>query len=109
MQWGGAEAVIIGFVRDEEIGDLWKIRWIDDTETADLEYGELNRGIKGWERKVLSGSKKRSMAESVQDGLNRGGGGANKLKKRGGDPEYVVSGVDTGIVLAASRYGSELR
>ena len=62
-----SEAVIIGFVRDEEIGDMWKIMWIDDTETADLEYNELGKGLRLWEKKLQQISKKRNGAD---DGNN---------------------------------------
>ena len=45
------EAIIIAFVRDEEIGDLWKAMWLEDNETFDLEADELQEAIKKYEAK----------------------------------------------------------
>jgi acetoin utilization deacetylase AcuC-like enzyme len=101
--WQSAEAVIIAYVRDNEIGDMWKIMWVADTETADLEYNELEKALRAWERKLNQTTKKRSMADAVLDAQSKGSNPYGKPKKnRYGDPSYVVPTVDSGVVLAAT-------
>jgi hypothetical protein len=41
---------VLAFVRDNDIGDLWKIKWVEEADTCDLEHAELIKGLKAWDR-----------------------------------------------------------
>jgi hypothetical protein len=56
--WQRYEAVVIAFVRDEDIGDLWKAMWLEDNDTFDLEADELQEALQKWERKHAVKQKK---------------------------------------------------
>merc|ERR1712161_123725 len=47
--WHRYEVIIIAFVRDDEIGDLWKAMWFEDKDTFDLEADEIQEGMQRWE------------------------------------------------------------
>lgn len=50
VYWVGSEAIVVAFVRDDEIGDLWKVKWVNEIDTCDLEHSELVKGLKAWDR-----------------------------------------------------------
>jgi len=56
--WHRYEAIIIAFVRDDEIGDLWKAMWFEDKDTFDLEADEIQEGMQRWERKQAAKRRK---------------------------------------------------
>mmetsp|Transcript_7604 Transcript_7604/g.15292 ORF Transcript_7604/g.15292 Transcript_7604/m.15292 type:complete len:1242 (+) Transcript_7604:218-3943(+) len=101
--WERSEAIVLAFVRDSDIGDLWKIKWIDETDTCDLEHAELMKGLKAWDRKC---AKKMDNSRGSKRGATTYGDGTSypykKNKSRNGDPEYIVDGCMGGIVLATS-------
>ena len=89
--WHRYEAVVISFVRDEELGDLWKCLWLEDHDTFDLEADELQEGMKKWERKQSTKGQKQVVkakpAASVRFEANR---------------NFSVDGIEDGIILASS-------
>ncbi|GAX15787.1 histone deacetylase 6 [Fistulifera solaris] len=87
IRWMESDAVIIAYVHDAEIGDLWKALWIDEKTCFDLEYEEVLKAKRKWERKYIS---------SLQTDNNR------KSARYGGNADYIVPGIHYGIVLAAS-------
>ena len=46
VMWERFEAIIIAYVHDEDLGDLWKAMWLEDLDTFDLEADELQGAIK---------------------------------------------------------------
>lgn len=90
--WQGFEAIIIAFVRDEDIGDLWKCLWIDDLETFDLESDELQEGMKKWERKI----QRRNANKNTSSGRTR------PSIRYEANRNFKIDGIGEGIILAKS-------
>jgi hypothetical protein len=85
--WHGYLGVVIAFVHDNDIGDLWKGMWIEDLLTFDLEPEELADSRKKYERKKA--------AQSLSDQKR-------KLTKGNAKDEFDVDGIEHGIILATS-------
>lgn len=96
IYWDGSNAVVIAYIHDPDIGDLWKAIWAgndddDDvlTTTFDLEAEELLEAKRKWQRRQSS----------------RSGGGLSSSrhpKKSNVSDDFNVAGVELGIVLGAS-------
>lgn len=89
--WHRYEAVVIAFVRDEELGDLWKCLWLEDHDTFDLEADELQEGMKKWERKQ-STKEQKQVARAKPTASARFEANRN----------FAVDGIEDGIILASS-------
>ena len=50
--WQGFEGVVIAYVHDHDIGDLWKAMWLEELDTFDLEVEELEDARRRFERKM---------------------------------------------------------
>lgn len=87
IRWHESDAVITAYVHDSEIGDLWKAFWVDDKQSFDLEYEEVLAAKRKWERKYIN---------SVKTDNSR------KSARYGGSSDFVVSGIEYGVVLATS-------
>jgi hypothetical protein len=89
LRWEGEDAVVIAYIHDSDIGDLWKAFYIDshDFATFDLETEELIDSQRKWER--------RQSKQSTED-LSR------KSSRFTVTNDFCVDGIETGIVLAAS-------
>jgi hypothetical protein len=85
--WEGYVGVVIAFVHDNDIGDLWKGMWIEDLKPFDLEPEELANSRKKYERKKA--------AQSSSDQKR-------KLIKNTAKVEFEVDGIEHGIILATS-------
>ena len=77
----GADAVVIAYVHDPDIGDLWKALWMEDLISFDLEAEELLEAKRKWERRYNA---RRSARISVVSS------------------DFTVKGIEYGIVLSAS-------
>jgi hypothetical protein len=88
--WEGYEAVVIAYVLDSEIGDLWKAMWSESYETFDLEAEELEKAAKKWERKHKKSLEKKQASET---------GTAARL---GVVKDFTVEGIEHGIILATT-------
>ncbi|GMI14694.1 hypothetical protein TrVE_jg1572 [Triparma verrucosa] len=53
VYWVRSEATVIAFITDEEIGDLWKVKWVNWNSSCDLDRGELIEGLKAWDKHLL--------------------------------------------------------
>lgn len=84
VMWKRWEGLVIAYLHDDDIGDLWKAMWLDGFETFDLEAEELQDAIKKWERKF-------EQNEQPQAQLSARFAAADK---------FTVEGIETGIVLA---------
>ena len=89
--WHGYEALVIAFVRDEDIGDLWKCFWIEDQDTFDLEADELQEGMKKWEKKIAKRRVTNSLVSKNRPSIRYE---ANR--------NFSISGIEDGIILARS-------
>jgi len=90
VRWKNSDAVVIAFVHDQDLGDLWKACWIEDLRTFDLEAEELVEGRRKWERRNNPTKTKANAAEPT------------KQSRANGSSDFRVPGVQEGIVLAAS-------
>jgi hypothetical protein len=108
--WQKYEAVVIAFVRDDDIGDLWKAMWFEDLDTFDLEADEVQEGMRKWLSK--DARKKAKSLNSSRD-MPLLGGTANRARSRltskpptsirfAESSKFTVAGIEQGIILAAS-------
>ena len=84
--WQGYLGVVLAFVHDDDIGDLWKAIWVEDLATFDLEHEELEESRKRYERKKAASTekkKKQMIHKTIKNDLQ-------------------VAGIEHGIVLATS-------
>ena len=84
VYWEKWEGVVIAYLHDDDIGDLWKAMWFDGNETFDLEAEELQRARKMWKRKFC-----KEPNEQPQGSVRF----ASVAK-------FTVEGIETGIVMA---------
>ena len=95
--WERYEAIIIAYVHDEDLGDLWKAMWLEDLDTFDLEADELQGAIKKWEKRAALREKKKA-AGAGQNGPAR----PTSSQRFAAIEKLTVDGIEHGIVLAAS-------
>lgn len=93
VYWQRWEGVVIAYLHDEDIGDLWKAMWLDGNETFDLEAEELQDARRKWERRNKQSEQGFSALPSARF--------ASIAK-------FSVEGIETGIVMAKS-YDSRAR
>ena len=102
--WHRYEAIIIAFVKDDEIGDLWKAMWVEDQETFDLEADELQDALTKWDKKNSSKQKKllanrsAKASNSSNKALSKPVGSVRFEATR----NFTVDGIENGIILATS-------
>ena len=84
--WQGYLGVVIAYVHDDDIGDLWKAIWIEDLATFDLEQEELEDARKKYLRKKAVSTEKKKNQQIY-----------NSLKNK-----FQVAGIEHGIILATS-------
>jgi len=108
--WSRYEAIVIAFVRDEDIGDLWKAMWLEDLETFDLEADEMQDAIKKYEfkaaRKKLKGSKS-NLNRAPGIAANYSSAFSNNSKpststRFSSTTNFSIEGIEHGIILASS-------
>jgi hypothetical protein len=89
VRWQNTDAVVLAYVYDSDIGDLWRVAWIEDDTltTFDLEIEELREARKKWERR--QGGKSADF-------------GARKSSRLPPSDAFFVAGMEEGIVLASS-------
>lgn len=92
VRWQNSDAVVLAFDYDPEIGDLWKVAWVEDGEltTFDLEAEELREARKKWVRRQAGSAK------------NQPDSGPRKSSRFVSSEYFAVEGVEEGIVLASS-------
>lgn len=101
--WEKYDAIVIGFVHDDEIGDLWKAMWLEDRETFDLEADELWTAIKKWENREARKSKQQiSRSTSSADLVEVPPSRSYVSHRNQQNVDFAVTGIEHGIVLAVS-------
>lgn len=88
--WEKYEGVVIAYIHDSDIGDLWKAMWLDGNETFDLEAEELQRAKKAWGRKFKLKEQPLPSARFASAA------------------KFTVEGIEYGIIMAKS-YDSRAR
>jgi hypothetical protein len=104
IRWEGSDAVVISYVHDVEIGDLWKAIWtegVDDAvgsyETFDMEAEEVLEAKRKWER--------RQQKISAAAAGNAGAASSDSSRRSARynvSSDFTVKGIQDGIVLATS-------
>jgi len=93
--WLNAEAVIIAYVHDDG-EDFWRCKYVNDYETADLDGEEVIKALRAFENK-------RRRLNKQRNGDKGTGGDLSQAKStRHGDPNFVVEGIEDGVVMAVS-------
>lgn len=89
VRWQNGDAIVLAYVYDADIGDMWKVAWIEDRGliTFDMEVEELQEARKKWMRR---------QGGALKDGS------ARKSSRFISSENFSVSGVEEGIVLASS-------
>jgi hypothetical protein len=87
IRWQDSDAVVIAYVHDPDIGDLWKAYWIAEQHCFDLEAEEVYDAKKKWERR---------------HNINSADAASRKSTRFSGSRDFSVEGIQYGIVLAAS-------
>ena len=109
--WQGFEGVIIAYIHDNDLGDLWKAMWIEEFDTFDLEAEELDDAKKKYNRKKQreaaaangKSSKKSSKSQlSSAEGSKNGDAEGARRSVRNPAADFSVTGIEHGIVLAVS-------
>lgn len=85
----GSDAVVIAYVHDPDIGDLWKALLIEDLISFDLEAEELLEAKRKWEKRNN---------QSVADMGNK----SRRSSRFTVSSDFTVKGIENGIILAAS-------
>lgn len=99
VRWQGSDAVVIAYVHDPDLGDLWRGIWLDEGgECFDMEAEELVDARKKWERRAKSGSS----SSSQRQRQNKEDQSQRRSHRYNSANEVKVEGVEDGIVLAAS-------
>lgn len=95
IRWENSDAVVIAYVHDIDIGDLWKAVWVGadghDFITFDLEAEELMEAKRKWERR-----QKKVISSRPQNDVSR------RSSRFVVSSDFTVKGIESGIVLAAS-------
>ncbi len=105
--WQGFEGVVIAYVHDNEIGDLWKAMWLEELDTFDLEAEELEDAKRRFERKL---KQKEQQAVKNSGPIAAAKQDSSSERRMGKVPsaDIYVEGMEHGIVLAVS-YGKGAR
>jgi hypothetical protein len=85
IRWEQSDAVVVAYVHDPDIGDLWKALSVDrgDPQTFDLEAEELLDSKQKYERRQQRNQSRRSSRFAASS-------------------DFRVDGIESGIVLAGS-------
>lgn len=112
--WQGHEGVVIAYVYDPDIGDLWKAMWLEEFDTFDLEVEELEDAKRRFERKLkLKEQQTGSAVAGVPQNKpvsssTKQDPGAERRSGRHASADFQVKGIEHGIILAVS-YGRGAR
>ncbi|KAG7337319.1 histone deacetylase family protein [Nitzschia inconspicua] len=96
--WQGYVAVVIAFVHDPHIGDLFKAMWTEDLSTFDLELEELEDAKRKYNRKQQG----KAQAKERKGSKDLGALDARRSVRTASTADFHVKGIEHGIVLATS-------
>lgn len=105
--WQGHEGVVIAFVHDNDIGDLWKAMWLEELDTFDLEVEELEDAKKRFERKMKQKEQQAAKASGSTPAAKLDLS-SERRSVRNASADFHVDGIEHGIILAVS-YGRGAR
>lgn len=99
--WQGYEGIVIAYVHDNDMGDLWKAMWLEELDTFDLEAEELEDARRRFERKMKQKEQQAvkgagSVASTKQDTV------PERRSGKALSADFHVEGIEHGIILAVS-------
>lgn len=98
VRWQGSDGIVIAYIHDQDLGDLWRGIWLDEAlECFDMEAEELHDARKKWERRAKAASGPSSKGQK-KDKENQ----SRRSHRYSAASDFQVNGVEHGIVLAAS-------
>jgi hypothetical protein len=94
--WQGYTGVVIAYLHDDHLGDLWKAMWLKEFDTFDLEAEELDDAKRRHDRRNKLKEQKEApkQAQTENEGARRSG--------RSSSADFTVKGIEHGIVLGVS-------
>lgn len=103
-----SDAVVIAYIHDADIGDLWKCLWTEDYIAFDLEAEELLDAKRKWDKRQSAQQQQQAQEQTqTTDALPKSA--SIGMKPRGDrasravvSSEFTVKGIEHGIVLASS-------
>ena len=97
VRWQGADGIVIAYIHDDDMGDLWRCLWTEEgMESFDLEAEELIDARKKWKRRSKSAASKGKDKDDKKKLLDR------RSHRYTATSDFKINGVEHGIVLAAS-------
>jgi hypothetical protein len=114
--WQGYEGVVIAYIHDHDLGDLWKAMWFEEFDTFDLEVEELEDAKKKYERrqqkqaannekaavKSSSSSATSSSAKPVVAVSAEAAASSRRSGRYAASADFSVKGIEHGIIHAVS-------
>lgn len=103
IRYENADAVVIAYIHDNDIGDLWKALWTEDYICFDLEAEELLQARRKWERIHKKNEQDSTTTTTTTSSVvRRRAPGREAAIGANGSVDFTVKGIEYGIVLAAS-------
>jgi hypothetical protein len=101
--WQGFAGVIIAYIHDDHLGDLWKAMWLEEFDTFDLEAEELDDAKRKYERrKKLKEQKMVHTPTSSTKQYSSTDISGTRRSGRYSAAAFSPKGIEHGIVLAVS-------
>lgn len=106
--WQGFEGIVIAYVHDNDIGDLWKAMWLEELDTFDLEAEELEDAKRRFERKMkqkeqqLKQKEQNTTKNSVAIAATKHDSASERRSGKSASADFYVEGIEHGIILAVS-------
>jgi hypothetical protein len=102
IRYEGSDGVVIAYIHDVDIGDLWKAIWLEDYIAFDLEAEELLQAKQKWEKIHWRKSQDAKVFAALPSAKNRKTNVREAAIGSGGFVDFTVQGIEFGIVLASS-------
>jgi hypothetical protein len=108
--WQGYEGVIIAYIHDHDLGDLWKAMWLEEFDTFDLEAEELDDAKRKYNRRMQretaaqegTSNPKNTSSQSSSSAVSKATTETTRRSGRNPSADFSVKGIEHGIVLAVS-------
>ena len=111
VYWQGYEGVVIAYIHDHDLGDLWKAMWLEEFDTFDLEVEELDDARKKYKRR----QKQKQNADTSEQSASKAPGSSaatavtaadlansRRSARYASSADFHVEGIEHGIILAVS-------
>jgi hypothetical protein len=110
--WQGYEGVVIAYLHDHDLGDLWKAMWLEEFDTFDLEVEELEDAKKKYERrqqkqsanneKTVKSTSSSVASTSAKPVVSAEAASSRRSGRYAASADFSVKGIEHGIIHAVS-------